>query len=91
MGPPRWTWGLRLGPYYVGTCTASPHVTILRSGRGTYCAWHRLRKAGVAISIGTALGRACLMASSREIEARYERWQQGERVRRALLRSRPSR
>lgn len=28
---------------YVGTCTATQHLAILRSGQGTYCAWHRQR------------------------------------------------
>lgn len=36
--------GTRLGgPYYIGRCTRSHHVAVLRSGKGTYCAWHRLR------------------------------------------------
>jgi len=33
---------MRIGPYYMGICTRKQHRMVLRSGKGTYCCWHRL-------------------------------------------------
>jgi hypothetical protein len=33
--------GKRIGPYYIGRCSRTHHYALLRSGRGTYCRWHR--------------------------------------------------
>ena len=39
----RWWWHLRVGRRYVGHCTATQHLAVLTSGKGTYCLWHRWR------------------------------------------------
>jgi hypothetical protein len=34
---------MRLGKHYVGRCTRTHHIAILKSGRGTYCRYHQAK------------------------------------------------